>query len=86
MSWKFAGSGLVFACSGMFQGLGDTRPSFISSSSRVLTFVLPAFWLAGRPGARLDWIWHLSVASVALQAVTSLVLLRAVFRRRLVAG
>jgi putative MATE family efflux protein len=83
MSWNFIGSGLVFACSGMFQGLGDTTPAFISSASRVVTFVLPAFWLAGLPGARLEWIWHLSVASVALQAATSLVLLRGVFRRRL---
>ncbi len=82
-SWNFVGSGLVFACSGMFQGLGDTTPSFISSASRLLTFVVPAFWLAGLPGARLTWIWHLSVASVALQAVTSLVLLHGVFRRRL---
>jgi Na+-driven multidrug efflux pump len=83
ISWNFVGSGLVFACSGVFQGLGDTTPSLISSASRLLTFVLPAFWLAGLPGARLEWIWHMSVASVALQAVTSLLLLRGVFRRRL---
>jgi putative MATE family efflux protein len=83
MSWNFSCSGLVFACSGMFQGLGDTRPSFISSASRVVTFILPSIWVAGLPGAKLEWIWYLSVTSVTLQAMISLLLLRGVFRRKL---
>lgn len=86
MSFNFVGSGLVFACSGMFQGLGDTRPSLLASASRLLTFVAPAFLVVRLPGARLEWIWYLSLVSVALQAAASLVLLNRVFARRLVAA
>jgi hypothetical protein len=45
--------------------------------------VLPALWLAQRPGVELRHFWYLSVASVALQALTSLLLLRMVMRQRL---
>ena len=60
----------------MFQALGNTVPSLVSSGSRLVTFVLPALWLARRPGVELHDFWYLSVASVALQALTSLLLLR----------
>jgi putative MATE family efflux protein len=83
ISWNFVASGLIFSCSGMFQALGNTVPSLLGSSSRLLTFVLPALWLAQRPGLELQQIWYLSVASVALQALLALVLLRAVMRQRL---
>lgn len=82
-SWNFVAIGLVFACSGMFQGLGDTRPALFSSSARMLTFVLPALWLAHRPGVELRHFWYLSVGSVTLQAVTSLALLRRQMRAKL---
>jgi hypothetical protein len=49
----------------------------------VVTFMLPAIWLSSRPGLELDHVWYLSVASVWLQALTSLVLLRRTMRRRL---
>ena len=32
ISWTFLAQGVVFTCSGMFQGLGDTRPSLLSSA------------------------------------------------------
>jgi putative MATE family efflux protein len=83
ISWNFVAVGLVFACSGMFQALGDTRPAFLSSASRLLTFALPALLLSGVPGLRLEHVWYLSLASGVLQAVCSLVLLRMAFRRRL---
>ena len=44
---------------------------------------MPAFWLAEQPGFRIEQVWYLSVATVALQAVASLGLLRWQFRRRL---
>jgi putative MATE family efflux protein len=81
-SFNFVGVGLVFACSGMFQALGDTRPSLVSSSARLLIFALPALWLAGRPGVPLSDFWRLSVFSVAVQAVISLLLLRALMNRK----
>jgi Na+-driven multidrug efflux pump len=83
VSWNFVASGINFCCSGMFQALGNTLPSLASSASRLVTFVLPALWLARRPGVELRHFWYLSVASVAMQALTSLLLLRMVMRRRL---
>jgi putative MATE family efflux protein len=83
ISWNFVASGLIFTCSGMFQALGNTVPALISSATRLLTFVIPAVWLSTRPGFELRQLWFLSVATVALQALTSLWLLRGQFRRRL---
>ena len=82
-SWNFVAVGLVFACSGMFQALGDTRPSLLSSGSRFLTFVGPAIWLSTRPGVQLHDFWRLSVVSVTLQAVVALTLLRGQLSRKL---
>ncbi len=76
ISWNFVATGLIFTCSGIFQALGNTWPSLLSSGSRLLTFVLPALWLSKRPGFTLTEVWYLSVATVTLQALTSLALLR----------
>ena len=76
ISWNFFAIGIVFACSGMFQALGNTLPSLASSATRLVTFVLPAVWWSHQPGFRLLDVWHLSVASVIVQAVTSLLLVR----------
>jgi len=83
ISWNFVASGIVFTCSGMFQALGNTVPSMISSGSRLLTFALPAVWLSHQPGFQLHHVWIVSMVSVALQAVLSLWLLRRQFRLRL---
>ncbi|HUA89020.1 MAG TPA: MATE family efflux transporter [Steroidobacteraceae bacterium] len=86
ISWNFIASGLIFACSGLFQALGNTWPSLLSSGSRLITFVLPAVWLSTRPGFSLRQVWLLSVTTVTLQALTSYLLLRREFGRRLSAG
>ena len=83
ISWNFLATGLIFTCSGLFQALGNTWPSLASSASRLLTFVLPAVVLSRLPQFSLIEVWHLSVATVTLQALTSLLLLRREFRRRL---
>jgi putative MATE family efflux protein len=83
VSWSFFASGIVFTCSSMFQGLGDTRPSLLASASRLLTFAIPALWLAGQPGARLHDIWSLQIVSVFLQMGLCLLLLRWQFRVKL---
>lgn len=83
VSWNFVAMGLIFSCSGMFQALGDTRPALLSSASRLVTFVLPVIILSHRTGTTLHDIWRLSNVSVALQALTSLWLLRREFRRKL---
>jgi len=83
ISWNFVATGLIFTCSGMFQALGNTWPSLLSSASRLITFLLPALWLSRQPDFTLTQVWHLSVATVALQALTSIALLRREFGRKL---
>jgi putative MATE family efflux protein len=82
ISWNFLASGVVFTSSAVFQGLGNTLPAVWSSASRIVTFVVPALWLAGQPHFQLLQLWYASVASVALQAVFSLWLVRREFRQR----
>lgn len=83
ISWNFVAQGLIFTCSGMFQALGNTVPALLSSATRVVTFVVPAFWLSGQAGFEIREIWYLSVVTVAMQAVLSLWLLRGELRKRL---
>ena len=85
ISWNFAASGLVFVCSGIFQGLGHTWPALGSTATRVATFMLPAIWLSTRPGFAIDHVWYVSVASMWLQAAISLYLLSRTMKARLVA-
>jgi len=75
-SWNFVAVGLTFCCSGMFQALGDTKPALISSGSRLITYVVPAVWLAGQPWVALHDFWYLAVASLTVQALFSYLLLR----------
>jgi Na+-driven multidrug efflux pump len=82
ISWNFLASGFVFTCSAVFQGLGHTLPSVISSASRIVSFVVPALWLSSYPDFTLLHLWYLSVGSVTLQAIISLWLVRGEFRRR----
>jgi putative MATE family efflux protein len=83
ISWNFTAVGIIFACTGMFQGLGDTMPSFLSSASRIVTFMVPCILLSRVEGATLADFWRLSIISAALQAAVSLVLLRREFGRKL---
>ena len=83
VSWNFVASGLTFNCSAMFQGMGNTLPALASTATRLVTFVGPAFWLSRRPGFEIEHVWYLSVATVTVQALVALALLRWQFRRRL---
>jgi putative MATE family efflux protein len=83
VSWNFVASGLVFVSSSMFQAMGNTIPSLVGSSLRIVLVAIPALLLSRHPGFQLSWIWHLSVAAVVLQVACNLTLLRAQFRRRL---
>jgi putative MATE family efflux protein len=84
ISWTFIAQGIVFTCSGMFQGLGNTIPAMLSSGTRLVVFVPLAIWVSSQPEFHLDQVWWLSVATVWLQAVVSFVLLQHQFKRRLV--
>jgi putative MATE family efflux protein len=83
VSLNFVASGLIFTCSGIFQGLGHTWPALGSTASRIFTFMLPAIWLSTLPGLRIEHVWYLSVASVWLQALISFVLLQRTMKARL---
>jgi putative MATE family efflux protein len=83
ISWNFIATGLIFTCSSLFQALGNTWPSLISSGSRIITYVLPAIWLGLHGRFELRHLWILSVCTVGLQAVLSLLFLMRQFRQSL---
>jgi putative MATE family efflux protein len=83
ISFNFVASGIVFTSSAVFQGLGHTMPAVWSAASRLVSFVVPALWLAASPEFQLYQLWYVSIASVTLQAALSLWLVRGEFRRRL---
>ena len=83
ISLNFFGQGIVWTCSSMFQGLGNTLPSLASSFMRVITFALPAIWISLQPGFQLVHIWYVSVVTVLLQAGLSVWLLQREMNKRL---
>jgi putative MATE family efflux protein len=84
ISWTFIAQGIVFNCSGVFQGLGNTIPAMLSSAVRIGVFVPVVVWFSTRPGFHLDQVWWWSVTTVWVQAGVSYLLLRQQFKRRLV--
>jgi putative MATE family efflux protein len=83
VSWNYIASGLIFVSSSMFQAMGNTIPSLVSSAVRVVLFAIPAFALARLPGLELRWIWYLAIATVFVQLGLSLWMLKLEFARRL---
>ena len=86
MSWTLAAQALVYTCKTMFQGLGSTVPAFVSSMVCFIAFSVSALWVSRLPGFDVEEIWNLSIASVVLQAILSLFLLRREFVKRLGPG
>jgi putative MATE family efflux protein len=80
---NFVASGVTFVSSSMFQALGNTMPSLLTSGFRLVISVIPAIFLARVPGFHLTWIWYLSALSVFLQMTANLVLLQREFRMKL---
>jgi putative MATE family efflux protein len=76
VSLNFVAQGVVFACSGMFQGLGNTRPALLSSACRLSVFVIVAFAMAARENFAVHDVWYVSVLSVWCQAFLSIYLIR----------
>lgn len=83
ISLNMVAQGVIFTCSSMFQGLGNTKPVLWSSATRVFTYSLPALLLSTRPGFRIEYVWYLSIAATSSQAVLSLWLLQREFKKRL---
>ncbi len=68
-SWNFIASGMLFACSGIFQALGNTIPSFICILLRLIVFVIALNYLMMQQSFELTQVWYLSVVTVAIQSV-----------------
>jgi putative MATE family efflux protein len=83
VSYNFIASGVVFVSASMFQAMGNTIPSLITSFVRIVIVVIPMFLLARLPGFELRWVWYLTVVSITLQMAMALLLLRREFSRRL---
>lgn len=83
VSWNYLAAGPVFVMSSMFQAMGNTRPSLVTSAVRLVVVAIPAVLLSQVPGFRLTWVWYLTVVSVLLQTGLSLWLLRREFALRL---
>ncbi len=80
---NFVASGVTFVSSSMFQALGNTMPSLVTSALRLVIAVIPAIFLARVAGFHLTWIWYLSAFSVFLQMTVNLLLLQREFRLKL---
>jgi putative MATE family efflux protein len=83
VAFNFVASGVIFVSSSMFQAMGNTIPSLITSAARIVIVAVPVLLLAGAPGFALRWIWYISAAAVVVQLVMNLLLLRREFRLRL---
>ena len=83
VSWNFVASGIIFVGSSMFQAIGNTIPPLITSVLRLVLVAVPILVLSGNPHFTLRWVWYLSVASVTLQLILNLLLLRREFNLRL---
>jgi putative MATE family efflux protein len=83
VAFNFVASGIIFVSSSMFQAMGNTIPSLITSITRVVLIGVPLLFLSRAAGFTLQWVWLLSVAATFVQLAMNLVLLQKEFRRRL---
>jgi putative MATE family efflux protein len=81
ISLTFVATGLIFACTSVFQGLGNTRPPFLSSLIRLAAFTLPVVLFLSR--LTLQNIWIISAGSIWVQAIANLLFLRRELRNKL---
>ena len=83
VAWNFVASGVIFVSSSMFQAMGNTIPSLITSAFRIVLIAVPVLLLANTRGFALLWVWYISVAGMFVQLGLNLLLLRREFRKRL---
>jgi putative MATE family efflux protein len=83
VSWNFVMQGIVFSCSGMFQGLGNTRPALISTILRLAIFIPLAYAMTLREDYAVYHIWYASVISVFCQGIFSYVLVQRELKNKL---
>jgi len=76
IAFNYIPSGIIFTCSGMLQGLGNTWPAFYSMTTRLVLFVIPAIWLSKQPDFEIEHVWYLSIVTVVFQSIVSLWLVK----------
>jgi putative MATE family efflux protein len=86
ISWNFLGMAVVFACSGYFQGVGNTWPALLSTTVRIGMVCIPAIFLSFRPGFNTAQLWYLSVLSILVQMALSFYLTQRSLRKFAPAG
>ena len=79
----FVASGITFVSSSMFQAMGNTIPSLVTSALRLVVSVVPAILLSRAAGFHLTWIWYVGAVAVFLQMTVNLILLQREFRLKL---
>src|SRR5438067_2545245 len=84
ISFNFVAAGIAFTTSSVFQGIGNTIPSLVSSMTRLLLFAMPALLLSRTAGFEIRYVWYLSVGSIFFQACLNLLLLQRELRKKLV--
>jgi putative MATE family efflux protein len=83
IAFNYIPSGLIFTCSGLLQGLGNTWPAFYSMATRLILFVLPAIWLSQQSEFKIEYVWYLSIATVTIQSMISLYLVKVELKKKL---
>jgi Na+-driven multidrug efflux pump len=83
IAFNYVASGLLFVMSSMFQAMGNTMPSLVTSTVRIALVAVPGVILARMPGFQLRWLWYLSMAAVYVQLLLGIWLLRREFSQRL---
>jgi putative MATE family efflux protein len=83
VSINYVASGIIFVTSSMFQAMGNTIPSLITSGGRIILTAIPMVVMSRMQGFELNWLWYWSAGMVWVQLALSLWLLRREFRLRL---
>ena len=83
ISLNFVAQGIIFTASGVFQGLGNTRPALLSSGARLFIFIPIAVYFRYQPGFTISQVWYVSILAVTAQAVVSFLLIRREFSAKL---
>jgi len=83
ISLTYVATGMIFTTASVFQGVGNTRPPFLSSGLRVLAFAIPVVLLSRTSAFRLSYVWYISAASIFLQAVLNILFLRKELQKKI---
>jgi putative MATE family efflux protein len=82
-SWNLLASAGIFACAGVFAGLGNTLPSLVGSAIRIGLFVITSLCLSRLGGFSPHWLWLLYVLATFVQLIAVLLFAQREMARKL---